>query len=81
MTNVETVELNDENYIELLVDEINGNTYVYLMNVNDNYDFHIRKIVKENDKLYYVNLDTEEEFDNVFKIMIEKIKTNIESLG
>lgn len=61
--NVETVIIDDKSYIEVDTFDINGNTYVYLVNEEDDFDFTIRKLVALDGKLYFDGLDTEEEFD------------------
>ena len=65
--NVVTLENNIE-YTEVAKLEHNGNTYVFLSNLDDSSDFCIRKLVNENDKDYIIGLDNKEEFDTVLNL-------------
>lgn len=69
--NYEIVRLEDGiNYLILKEQEVEGSKYLYLVNVNDEEDFVIRKEV--GDELIGL---TEEEFDKVVRVIIsEEIK-------
>lgn len=66
MQEINTVVLEDNiRYAILKEIEKDGNTYVYLVNVEDAEDFCIRKVVIENDNKFLVGLDSDEEFELV----------------
>lgn len=61
--NVETIIIDGKKYMEIDKIEVKDNTYVYLCNIDDNSDFFIRKLVKSDDKLCYLGLKDNDEFD------------------
>lgn len=66
MQEINTVVLEDNiRYAILKEIEKDGNTYVYLVNVEDAEDFCIRKVVIENGNKFLVGLDSDEEFELV----------------
>jgi len=66
MQEINTIVLEDNiRYAILKEIEKDGNTYVYLTNVEDAEDFCIRKVVIENDNKFLVGLDSDEEFELV----------------
>ena len=62
--NVVTLE-NGVEYTEVDKLDYNGNTYVFLSNLDNPNDFCIRKLVNENDEDYIVGLDSKDEFNPV----------------
>ena len=62
--NVVTLE-NGVEYTEVDKLDYNGNTYVFLSNLDNPNDFCIRKLVNENDEDYIVGLDSKDEFNTV----------------
>ena len=75
---VEVTQINGKIYAEIVKEEINGIMYVYLANVEDDYDFCIRKIVSDGEKQYYEGLTSEEEFNNVLVTLSKKVKIDLE---
>ena len=66
MQEINTVVLEDNiRYAILKEIEKDGNTYVYLTNMEDAEDFCIRKVNIEDGKRYLVGLDSDEEFELV----------------
>ncbi|MCI8331080.1 MAG: hypothetical protein HFE04_03150 [Bacilli bacterium] len=61
--NVDVSVIDNKSYIE--VDRItkNGKTFVFLVNSINKTDFIIRKLLAEDGDIYYVGLDSNEEFD------------------
>lgn len=59
------------NGIEYVVLEIVDN-YAYLVNVDNEEDVCIRKVVEEDNKKYLTNLDDEEEVDKALELFKEK---------
>lgn len=61
-----------------IVDEINyqDKHYVYLLNVNDNKDFCIRKSTNENGVEYAQGLDNKEEYETALNLYLNKNKSN-----
>lgn len=73
MKEVEYIEFNNIDYLILSKLEYNNNQYVYMVNENDPKDFYIRKIINENGKNYYTNIDNSEEFENLLKLFYQKL--------
>ena len=77
MVEINTVILEDGiRYATLKDIEINGNTYLYLTNVEDPEDFCFRKVVTDGEKKFLVGLEDEDEFELVllsFTKELEKI--------
>ena len=69
--NVITLEDNIE-YTEVDKIEYNNNTYIFLSDLENPENFCIRKLIKENDEEYIVGLDTEEEFDKILNLFMQK---------
>jgi len=66
MMEINTVVLEDNiRYAVIKELEKDGNTYVYLVNMEDPEDFCIRKVKIENEKKYLAGLDSDEEFELV----------------
>lgn len=61
--NIETVDIDGITYIEVDKIEVQENTFVYLVNINNNEDFCIRKLVSRDGKIYYDGLKDDKEFD------------------
>lgn len=59
-------------YTEISRMKLDGNTYVFLSNLDEPSDFCIRKLLVNNNKEEIVGLDDEDEFDKVFNLFIEK---------
>jgi len=70
---VNTIILNDIEYMVMDTTFIDGNTYTLLTNVNDERDFCFRKTVVKDGKSYYVGLDNREEFEKVLVKFTEKM--------
>ncbi|NLM63485.1 MAG: hypothetical protein GX190_04145 [Mollicutes bacterium] len=62
-----------------VIDEItkNGNTYVYLVNVQDEEDFCIRKVVENDTEKFLVGLSSNEEFDEALLYFVNKNNYNL----
>ena len=54
--------------------EKDGNTYLYLTNVNDEKDFCIRKLVIQNGEETLIGLDDDNEFDKALSYLNEIFK-------
>jgi len=66
MMEINTVVLEDNiRYAVIKELEKDGNTYVYLVNMEDPEDFCIRKVKIKNEKKYLAGLDSDEEFELV----------------
>lgn len=69
MVNNSVIKLEDGNdYI--VIDKIDN--YVFLSNIKDSNDFCIRKEIEENEEKYLVGLDSNEEYEKVIKLLLEK---------
>ena len=79
MVELNLYKIEDEEYVE--IDRIinNDNVYAFLANKEDPKDFCIRKVSKSN-SLELLPLDTEEEFDMILKLFVDKHKALIEDL-
>ena len=75
--NVDVGNIDNKDYIEIDKIECNGNTYVYLSNVDDMKDFCIRKIVAREGKVFYEGLKDNDEFDLALMYFIKKHKNFI----
>lgn len=73
---VNTVILNDIEY--MIVDTINidDSLYAMLISVNDEKDFCFKKIVVKDDKEYFSGLASKEEFEKVLLKFTEKMIDN-----
>lgn len=60
---------NGVEYTEIKRVNDNGNTYVFLANLDKDDDFCVRKLIKKNNEDYIVGLDSKEEFDRVFGLL------------
>ncbi len=69
--NVLTLEDNNEYMVISALNDLE-NKYLILARVEDTKDIVIRKVIKEEDKEYLINLDNEEEFNKVMKLFQEK---------
>ena len=69
---IEIINIKGVNYIILDRITINNNTYVYLVNENDENDFFINKKVKKDDKDFLTGLDSEEEAKAAMQAYVEK---------
>ena len=61
--------LDGKNYLVIDTIKENGIKYVYLSNEKDVNDFLVQKEIKEEDKTYLVNLETEEEYNSIVNEM------------
>ena len=66
------VTIDGVEYTEISRLDNDGNIYVFLSNLGNPKDFGIRKLIKENDEDYLVELDNKEEFIKIFKLFNEK---------
>lgn len=62
---LECVEIGEKTYIISMECEIDGTTYLYMMNEKDFTDIMVQKIEIEDGEEYLVDLDSEEEFQLV----------------
>ncbi len=62
---VECAEIDGNNYIVAQRMEIEGNTYLQLVNENDCLDFIFQKVIVEDGEEYIVELDSDKEFELV----------------
>lgn len=69
---IETVKIKGINYIILDRIDLNNNTYVYLVNEDDEEDFFVNKIIKKDDKDFLTGLDSEDEVKAVIQAYVEK---------
>ena len=76
MEEVEYITLNGIDYLIIESIKVNENTYEYLVNENEENDFFVRKLSIKADGNYFVNLDTDEEFDEAMKAFYEKHKND-----
>lgn len=72
MESVDTIVMNNKEYIVIDDIPIDGVRYIYLVSSDDPRNFCIRKINIVNDSEYIVNLDTKEEFDKALAKFNEK---------
>lgn len=72
-----SIEIDDEEYLIYKEFEIDGDTYYYLINVDDPADIMFRKQLIEDGEEFMIGLDDEDEFDLVFtytqKLMFDEI--------
>lgn len=68
--NVVTLE-NGIEYTEIYRINCDGNTYVFLSNLDNPEDFCIRKLVVNNQKEQIIGLDNRNEFDRVLALFTE----------
>ncbi len=57
-------------YAEVEKIKHNENTYLFLVNLKNDDDFCIRKLIKENGKDMLVGLDGKAEFDEILRIFL-----------
>lgn len=69
--NVITLE-NNIDYVEVDKIEFDNNTYLFLSNEDNDKDFTIRRLIRENDGEYLQKLSNQEEFDRILKLFIDK---------
>ena len=69
---IETTVINNKTYMEVDKIDIKDITYVFLINFVDKNDFLIRKLKAKDGKVYYSNLDTNEEFDKALLYFAKK---------
>lgn len=67
--------MNDPNYEEIDVIEVNGTKYAYLSNPDNPNDFIINKIILKDNKEYYTGLDNENEYDLALMYFMKKYIT------
>ena len=74
MMSVETIFINDKEYLPLKEIKLNEITYYILMNINDNKDICVRKEIEQNGEILISMLDSEEELKTVlseYKKLVE----------
>lgn len=69
---VNTIKINNIEYIELEKIEYNNNTYVLLSNPNNPNDYMIKKLIIKNNEEYLNGLQNEEEFNELLKLFTKK---------
>lgn len=67
-----TIKINNIEYVELEKINNNNNTYVLLSNPNNPSDYMIKKLVIENNEEYLYGLQNEEEFNEILKLFTKK---------
>lgn len=67
-----TIKINNIEYIELEKINHNNNTYVLLSNPNNPSDYMIKKLVIENSEEYLYGLQDEKEFNEILKLFTKK---------
>lgn len=72
MKEYNVASLDGKDYIEVDTIDLNGDTYVFLVNEKDEMDYTIKKITYENDKSFYDPVDTKEEFELALLIFTKK---------
>lgn len=76
-TEVNVVEINGIEYSELMQLQIDGNTYVYLADLDNPSNFMVRKLIFEDDGQYLIGLDSKEEFDKALACFSKNAMKNI----
>lgn len=71
---MKVVELDDKEYYVVKEIKYNNKLYYFLINTEDKDDFQIRKVTEENNELFLLGLDDEEEFYNVMEEYNKNIK-------
>lgn len=69
--NVVTLD-NGVEYSEVDRLEYDGNIYAFLTNLNQIKDFCIKKVLKDDNGELVVGLDSEEEFNNILSLFVNK---------
>ncbi len=64
--------MNEPNYEEIDVIEVNGIKYAYLSNPDNPNDFIINKIILKDNKEYYTGLDNGKEYDLALMYFMKK---------
>lgn len=70
--NVETTVIDNKKYIEIDKINIKESNYVFLVNVQDEEDFCIRKLTVKDGEIYYEGLKDDKEFENVLAYFVKK---------
>lgn len=70
------IEFDGKEYYEVSNVTYKGNKYSYIVNTKDEKDMCIRKNVIEDGEEYFETLDSNEEFDEVLKLVSSSIKDN-----
>jgi len=80
MIEAKSIKLEDgiEYMVIYEIDNATTTTYYYLANIDDEEDFCIRKIEKENDDQLLVGLDSDQEFDRAMLMFMKKNKGHFE---
>ena len=73
MVEINCITLNGKEYAIIENVCYNNNDYVYLINLEDEKDILVRKVVIENNENYYCTLDSVEELDNVMLEIHKKL--------
>lgn len=71
---MKVVELDDKEYYVVKEIKYNNKLYYFLINTEDKDDFQIRRVTEENNELFLLGLDDEEEFYNVMEEYNKNIK-------
>lgn len=72
MIEVNTITIDNKEYIIIGALENNNNKYLFLANENDEMDKCIRKIIVEDNKEYLTELDSDEEFEEIMDLFHDK---------
>lgn len=70
---VNTVIINDIEYMIIETIQMDNNSYAMLVNINDENDFFIRKIIIKDGKEYFSALSGREEFEKLLVKFTEKL--------
>lgn len=78
---INTITLED-GIVYAVIEEIESKDtrYVFLSNIDDNEDFCIRKVIKEDNEEILVGLDNDEEFDLALMLFSKNHKEELEQL-
>ena len=69
---VNTVLYDGNNYVEIDTIKNNNITYAYLINENNEEDYMIKRVVLENDKIYYNPIKDDNEFQIALMLFSKK---------
>lgn len=77
---VNVTNINGKDYIEVDTIDVNGIKYVYLSNENDDKDYLILKVISDNGKEFYDNIESDEEFELVLLNFTKKHKEELKNI-
>ena len=77
MVDYDVVLIGDKKYIEIDRIDVDSNTFVYLVEIEESNHFVIRKYVKISDKEYFDGLENDKEYDIALSHFLKKHKNLI----